>query len=111
MRCAFLLALSSCCLALPTAARAEQLAPAPDAKIDKRLAKIMAANDGTTPETAYKVASVGDEYAILRILGLKVERQSLVSDKKTYDRITARDAAGTQREVWFDVGSFFGRMF
>ncbi|WP_088309098.1 DUF4919 domain-containing protein [Novosphingobium sp. B 225] len=88
-----------------------QVLPGP--KVSKRLAKILAKSDGRTQATAYKVSSVADEYAIMRVLGLQSEQQALIIPKgKAYDRLTATDPnTGAKREVWFDISSFFGRGF
>jgi hypothetical protein len=44
--------------------------------------------DGKTPETAFKVISVDEEYALLREIGAKVKEQSLVGpcDKMQVER-------------------------
>jgi hypothetical protein len=77
-----------------------------------RIAKVMGKTDGKTRETAYKVKSVDDEYEILRRLGLRPNGQSLVMDDKghPYDMLQAVDpATGKEVELWFDIGSFFGK--
>jgi hypothetical protein len=92
----------------PTASPTAEPSPA----VDRRLAKILATGDGKSADTAYKVGSVADEYAILRILNLQLRSQSLITGKKPYDRIDAVDrATGETRAVWFDISRFFGRMF
>jgi hypothetical protein len=81
---------------------------------DDRIAEIMAKSDGKTKETAYKVRSIDDEYAILRRLKLRPNEQSLVMDDKghPYDMLQAIDpATGKQVELWFDIESFFGKGF
>lgn len=91
----------------PTAPATSQQ-PAPS----KKIAKILAKGDGLTRETAYTVSSVNQEYEILRYLGLKPISQSLVMDKKAFDQFTAVDEiTGEERNVWFDISKFFGRMF
>ena len=68
---------------------------------------------GSTRETAYKVKSIGEEYAIMRKLGLRVEMQALIFDgDHPYDVLTGTDPnTGEKREVWFDIKSFFGKEF
>ena len=75
----------------------------------KRIAKIIGRNDGRSADSAFKVRSVREEYEILAALGLEPGTQSLVATNKgNYDVIHAKDVrTGTQREVWFDIGSFF----
>ena len=93
------------------------LLAAPEAPLSPQsdpIAEIMAKSDGKTKETAYKVRSVDDEYAILRRLKLRPNGQSLVMDDKghPYDMLQAVDpATGKQVELWFDIESFFGKGF
>jgi hypothetical protein len=76
--------------------------------VSKHIAKILARADGRSPETAYKVSSVRDEYQILQALGLAPGSQSLVFRKKPYDMLEATDPkTGAKREVWFDISAFF----
>jgi hypothetical protein len=69
--------------------------------------------DGRDAANAIKVGSVDEEYAILRRMGLKPQLQSLMMvDDRPYDVIRAVDPrTGKKREVWFDIGSFFGKGF
>jgi hypothetical protein len=79
-----------------------------------RIDRIMADTDGKTRETAYKVKSVREEYEILRRLKLRPNEQSLVigDDNKPYDMLIAIDpATGSKVELWFDIGSFYGKEF
>lgn len=68
--------------------------------------------DGRDAANAIKVDSVDEEYAILRRLRLKPQMQSLmIVDGRPYDRIRVVDRRGKKREIWFDIGSFFGKGF
>lgn len=69
--------------------------------------------DGRDAANAIKVSSVDEEYVILRRLGLKPQMQSLMMiDGRPYDMISVVDPrTGKKREVWFDIGSFFGKGF
>jgi hypothetical protein len=83
------------------------------ARDDKaRIAALVASTDGATRETAYKVASVEDEYAILRARHLRSGEQSLIlgegDDKGAYDTLEAADRNGAKLTLWFDISSFFG---
>ena len=91
-------------LALALAAPAAPPAPPSD-----HIAKIMARADGASPETAYKVASVRDEYEIVAALGLTVKSQALVMrGKKAYDLLEVADPRdGSPRRLWFDINSFY----
>jgi hypothetical protein len=84
-------------------ASAEDVSPT----VSKRIAKMMAKADGASADTAFKVGSVRDEYEIARALGLNVESQSLVIKKRPYDVLKGKDAAGNQRELWFDISTIY----
>ena len=90
-------------LALALALAPGDAAPAPSAHI----AKIMAKGDGRSPETAYKVGSVREEYEIVRALGLAVKSQSLIGGKKPYDMLEVVDARGNVLRLWFDISAFY----
>ena len=75
-----------------------------------RIASLIAATDGATRETAFKVKSVGEEYQILRALHYQPGVQSLIigDDHHPYDMLEVTTPDGTKRQLWFDIGSFFG---
>lgn len=77
----------------------------------RSLEQQLASTTGSGPETAFKVGSIGEEYQILGRLGLQRASQALVAHEgRMYDVLTATDpATGEEREVWFDISSFFGR--
>jgi hypothetical protein len=79
----------------------------PPAGTSKHIAKILAAADGATEQSAYKVSSVHDEYQIIAALRLTPKVQSLVIKKKPYDVIEAADETGATRKIWFDISSFY----
>jgi hypothetical protein len=87
----------------PVPAPADGPPPAPSAHI----AKIMAKGDGRSPETAWKVGSVREEYEIVAALGLTVKSQSLIGGKKPYDRLEVADAHGNLLRLWFDISAFY----
>lgn len=65
--------------------------------------------DGGSPETAFVVGSVAEEYRIVRDLGLEMILQELRhQDERSFDVLTCRDASGNERIVWFDISQFFG---
>lgn len=89
-----------------SAANAQSSAPA--TTIPQHIAKIVSRADGKMPDTAYRVGSVQEEYEILKVLGLTSKSQALVVKKKPYDVLTAVDpATGSERQVWFDISSFY----
>jgi hypothetical protein len=63
------------------------------------LQSITATGDGKTAETAFKVISVAEEYALLREIGAKVKSQSLVGpcDKMQVER------NGKEYTFYFDI--------
>ncbi len=79
-----------------------------------RIAQLITSTDGSTKEKAFEVRSVGEEYAILAALKLRVKSQALVvgKDGHAYDMLTATDPmTGKDREIWFDIKSFYGKGF
>ena len=95
-----------CCFAPVVTACATTAAPI-------EMAAIQSGELGATQETAIKVRSVREEYQILNELGLKMQKQALSLDgRKAYDVLTVIDPeTGVERQLWFDVSSFFGRGF
>ncbi|MCL6250613.1 hypothetical protein M3P36_06090 [Altererythrobacter sp. KTW20L] len=73
---------------------------------------VLASAGGTGPDDAYVVYSVEQEYEVLRLLGLRPERQSLhIIDGRAFDVIIATNPeTGEARDVWFDISRFFGRL-
>lgn len=98
MRIAFVFALF-----IATASHAEPVL------VSKHIQEIMARGDGLTPATAFKVASVKEEYEIARALGLKISSQALIVQKKPFDKLTGTNEAGETREVWFDISRFYSK--
>jgi hypothetical protein len=89
------------CIVAPASAQEQ------GARLSKHIAKIVAANNGMTEQTAYKVRSVKEEYQVLAALKLTPKVQSLVLKKKPYDVIQAADETGATREIWFDISAFY----
>lgn len=60
---------------------------------------------GTSIETAYKVISVQEEYAVMRVLGLRPGSQSyLANGKRTYDKMEMVDPKNNSTvTLYFDV--------
>jgi hypothetical protein len=68
------------------------------------LLKSVHTGDGTSPEQAFTVISVGEEYATMRAFALQVTGQALVeAPPHSYDRLTATDGAGKTHTVFFLV--------
>jgi hypothetical protein len=93
-------------LAAPAASDAP---PAPSSHVQQLLQQ----TDGASAERAFKVKSVPEEYEIVHALGLESKMQALVSDHgRMYDLLTVTDPkTGRERQLWFDINSFFGKEF
>lgn len=87
---------------------------------DAILAGILSTGDGKTTATAYQVIHPGEEYSLLRHLGLEPVDQSMIlgepgrpvtssSQLAAYDLINAKTRDGKTVPVYFDISSFFGR--
>ena len=81
------------------------------------LKSILASGDGKTPATAFVVVNTPEEYAIVRVLGVRVVSQSLMrsADGHAYDVLTVRDAGtGQESLLYFNVDvalAAMGRVF
>lgn len=71
------------------------------------------ARDGSSPERAIVVGSVGEEYEWVRrnLPGYAPVMQALqhVNDEP-FDVLTLRNDRGDERRVYFDISRFFGRL-
>ena len=69
---------------------------------------IMGSGDGKTQQTAFVVISVDEEYSLLRLLGLKPGRQSLVEgDGHKFDQLDTTKPDGKTQSVFFNVDRLF----
>jgi len=61
--------------------------------------------DGKSPETAWVVITVHEEYVILRVLGFRPSQQSLLSQNgHSYDVMKVKNAEdGTEQTFYFNV--------
>ena len=66
---------------------------------------------GESDQSAIEVQSVEEEYEIVRKAGFEPVRQALApKGSRAFDVLTVRDpVSGEQREIWFDITSFYGR--
>jgi hypothetical protein len=69
------------------------------------IGSILDSGDGKTPARAFVVVKSPEEYAVLRILGLRPQGQSLTrSDGHVFDVLTARDGrTDEEHRVYFNV--------
>ena len=76
------------------------------------LASIREAGDGMTPETAYAVIGVAEEYSLLGAMGVQVARQTLVqSARGPVDALeVVNPTNGERRTIYFDVSRLFDAM-
>lgn len=76
---------------------------------DGLLNSIKASGDGKTTATAFEVISINEEYGLVRSLGLKPIKQSLVQDKsRNYDALTVIDPQTNQQStIYFNVDKPF----
>ncbi len=74
------------------------------------LSSITSTGDGKTPETAWHVSSVEEEYFVMRMIGVKPGRQSLVNrNGRIFDALEVVDGKGVSRTLWFDITDFFSK--
>src|SRR5688500_1118682 len=75
---------------------------------DGMLASIKSTKDGKTPETAFEVISVSEEYGLMRSMALRPIRQSLIQDKGHFlDALVVLDRTNQERTVFFNVDKPF----
>ena len=69
------------------------------------LNSIKSKGDGKSPDTAFHIISINEEYGLLRSLGLTPTRQSLVQDKgRSFDALTVVDPQTNQQQVvYFNI--------
>jgi hypothetical protein len=75
---------------------------------DGLLASIKSTKDGKTPETAFEVISVSEEYGLMRSLELRPIKQSLVENKgHFFDALVVVDKTNQQSTVYFNIDKPF----
>jgi Domain of unknown function (DUF4919) len=69
------------------------------------LKSILDHGDGRTPETAFTVISVDEEYVLLYVLGLNKSQQAMLEQNgHNYDKFTISDPkTGTQYDLFFNI--------
>ena len=73
------------------------------------LKSIKASVDGKSPEKAFEVISINEEYGLIRSLGLRPIGQALVEDKgRRFDAITVVDPKTNQEsQIYFNIDKPF----
>ena len=75
---------------------------------DGLLASIKSTKDGKTPETAFEVISVSEEYGLMRSLELRPIKQSLINNKgHFFDALVVLDKANQESTVYFNIDKPF----
>ncbi|PJF42514.1 MAG: hypothetical protein CUN50_03825 [Candidatus Thermofonsia Clade 1 bacterium] len=65
---------------------------------------LLSSGDGRSPESAFKVITLREEYELLRALSLESLGQRLIAhNERYYDVLSVQDANGAQGEIFFDV--------
>jgi hypothetical protein len=68
------------------------------------LKAILASGDGKTPETAFVVISVAEEYSLIGVQGSKKLQQALINKNgHSYDLLTVVNKSGGKDEIYFNV--------
>jgi hypothetical protein len=68
------------------------------------LKAIFASGDGKTPETAFVVISVAEEYSVIGVQGSKKLQQALINKNgHSYDLLTVANKSGGKDEIYFNV--------
>lgn len=69
---------------------------------DGLLESIKATGDGKSPQTAFEVISISEEYAMFRALGVRAVKQSLVQDNgHSYDAVVVVDPRTNQQTTYY----------
>ena len=75
------------------------------------LDSIVASGDGRTTRTAFHVAQVKEEYALIHILGLERQNQMLLSEgDRSFDLLQCVDENGASFEIYFDITVHMARL-
>ena len=75
-----------------------------EATIADGLFKSIQTGDGLTPETAFTVISVSEEYALLNYMGMDVQSQALSHiGEHSYDVMTVTDESGKTFVYYFNI--------
>lgn len=75
---------------------------------DGLLASIKSTKDGKTPETAFEVISVSEEYGLMRSMELRPIKQALINNKGHFlDALEVLDKTNQQSTVYFNIDKPF----
>lgn len=71
---------------------------------------ILSSGDGKTPKTPFVTISIPEEYAVLNRLELQPKNQALLMGPPMLDAITAVDAGGSEKTIYFNPALHFVRL-
>lgn len=71
---------------------------------------ILNSGDGKTPKTPFVTISIPEEYAVLNRLELQPKNQALLMGPPMLDAITAVDADGSEKTIYFNPALHFVRL-
>ena len=72
---------------------------------------VLKSGDGKTPQTAFVVISIDEEYKALSALGLVRDRQSLITvDGRSFDRMDVKTRDGQPVTLYFNVDRLLAKM-
>jgi hypothetical protein len=72
--------------------------------VAKFMNSIFTSGDGNTPQTAFHVFKIDEEYYVLNVLRLHLNKQSLIdSDGQYFDLLEAIDEKGKIHKIYFNI--------
>jgi Domain of unknown function (DUF4919) len=75
------------------------------------LKSILASGDGKTPQTAFKVVTVSEEYSVLKTLRLRKSAQRLISHEgHAYDVLDAKESGDQTVSLYFRIDGILEHM-
>jgi tetratricopeptide (TPR) repeat protein len=72
---------------------------------------IVASGTGYSPDSAYIVIKISDEYEVLNNFGYILKSQSLINENnKSYDVMLCEDPFGMEKEIYFNIDKAFSKL-
>ena len=70
----------------------------------KLIESITENGDGKTPETAWLITNVSEEYRVLEFLDMELQSQNLITKKGMhFDQMEVTDSTGSEKSVYFNI--------
>jgi hypothetical protein len=77
----------------------------------KLIKSVMSSGDGKSAKTAYHVINISEEYRVLEYLELEILEQNLLEvSGHSFDKITAKDADGKTKDIYFNIDLPFSKL-